>query len=202
MPAARCSPTIRVLPADVVSRIAAGEVIERPAAVVKELIENSLDAGSRHITVDIRDEGTSLIRVTDDGQGITRSDIPLAFERHATSKLTSDAELTSIGTMGFRGEALPSIASVSKVLVATATNEDLVGAQLSLIGGVPQQLVDAPAVIGTNRIEAILEHCVVMENWQGLGPSPSAGKSRAERAAHEPEAEPDVPASLRDNAPR
>ena len=152
MPAARCSPTIRVLPADVISRIAAGEVIERPAAVVKELIENSLDAGSRHITVDIKDGGTSLIRVTDDGQGITRSDLPLAFERHATSKLKSDAELSSIGTMGFRGEALPSIASVSKVLVATATNEEHIGAQLSLIGGVPQQLVDAPAVIGT-RIE-------------------------------------------------
>ncbi|HEU4501700.1 MAG TPA: DNA mismatch repair endonuclease MutL [Nitrospira sp.] len=152
MPAARCSPTIRVLPADVISRIAAGEVIERPAAVVKELIENSLDAGSRHITVDIKDGGTSLIRVADDGQGITRSDLPLAFERHATSKLKSDAELSSIGTMGFRGEALPSIASVSKVLVATATNEEHIGAQLSLIGGVPQQLVDAPAVIGT-RIE-------------------------------------------------
>lgn len=152
MPAARCSPTIRVLPADVISRIAAGEVIERPAAVVKELIENSLDAGSRHITVDIKDGGTSLIRVADDGQGITRSDLPLAFERHATSKLKSDAELSSIGTMGFRGEALPSIASVSKVLVTTATNEEHIGAQLSLIGGVPQQLVDAPAVIGT-RIE-------------------------------------------------
>ena len=152
MPAARCSPTIRVLPADVISRIAAGEVIERPAAVVKELIENSLDAGSRHIAVDIRDGGTSLIRVTDDGQGIPRSDLPLAFERHATSKLKSDADLASIGTMGFRGEALPSIASVSKVLVTTATNEEQVGAQLSLIGGVPQHLVDAPAVIGT-RIE-------------------------------------------------
>lgn len=152
MPAARCSPTIRVLPADVISRIAAGEVIERPAAVVKELIENSLDAGSRHIIVDIKDGGTSLIRVTDDGQGIPRSDLPLAFERHATSKLKSDADLASIGTMGFRGEALPSIASVSKVLVTTATNEEQVGAQLSLIGGVPQHLVDAPAVIGT-RIE-------------------------------------------------
>jgi len=152
VPAARCSPTIRVLPADVISRIAAGEVIERPAAVVKELIENSLDAGSRHIIVDIKDGGTSLIRVTDDGQGIPRSDLPLAFERHATSKLKSDADLASIGTMGFRGEALPSIASVSKVLVTTATNEEQVGAQLSLIGGVPQHLVDAPAVIGT-RIE-------------------------------------------------
>jgi DNA mismatch repair protein MutL len=141
-----------VLPADVISRIAAGEVIERPAAVVKELIENSLDAGSRHIIVDIKDGGTSLIRVTDDGQGIPRSDLPLAFERHATSKLKSDADLASIGTMGFRGEALPSIASVSKVLVTTATNEEQVGAQLSLIGGVPQHLVDAPAVIGT-RIE-------------------------------------------------
>jgi DNA mismatch repair protein MutL len=90
--------------------------------------------------------------VTDDGQGIPRSDLPLAFERHATSKLKSDADLASIGTMGFRGEALPSIASVSKVLVTTATNEEQVGAQLSLIGGVPQHLVDAPAVIGT-RIE-------------------------------------------------
>jgi DNA mismatch repair protein MutL len=152
VPAARCSPTIRVLPADVISRIAAGEVIERPAAVVKELIENSLDAGSQHITVDIKDGGISLIRVTDDGQGITRPDLPLAFERHATSKLTSDAELTSIGTMGFRGEALPSIASVSKVVVTTATNVDDIGTQLSLIGGVPQRPVDAPAVIGT-RIE-------------------------------------------------
>ncbi len=149
MPAARCSPTIRVLPGEVVSRIAAGEVIERPAAVVKELVENSLDAGSRHIVIDIKDGGRALIRVTDDGEGIRRVDLPLAFERHATSKLRSDDELTSITTMGFRGEALPSIAAVSHVQVATATKEDALGAQLFLVGGVQQGLADAPPVVGT-----------------------------------------------------
>ena len=152
MPAARCSPTIQVLPGEVVSRIAAGEVIERPAAVVKELVENSLDAGSRHIVIDIKDGGRTLIRVTDDGEGIRRADLLLAFERHATSKLRSDHDLTSITTMGFRGEALPSIAAVSRVQVATATRADAVGAQVSLAGGVPQAIADAPPVAGT-RIE-------------------------------------------------
>ena len=152
MPAARCSPTIQVLPGEVVSRIAAGEVIERPAAVVKELVENSLDAGSRHIVIDIKDGGRALIRVTDDGEGIRRADLLLAFERHATSKLRSDHDLTSISTMGFRGEALPSIAAVSRVQVATATRADAVGAQVSLAGGVSQGIADAPPVVGT-RIE-------------------------------------------------
>ena len=152
MPAARCSATIQVLPGDVVSRIAAGEVIERPSAVVKELVENSLDAGGRHITVDVKDGGRALIRVTDDGEGIRRADLLLAFERHATSKLRLDSDLTSITSMGFRGEALPSIAAVSLVRVATATREDALGAQLSLIGGVSQGIADAPPVPGT-RIE-------------------------------------------------
>ena len=150
MPAARCSPTIQVLPGEVVSRIAAGEVIERPAAVVKELVENSLDAGSRHIVIDIKEGGRTLIRVTDDGEGIRRADLLLAFERHATSKLRSDNDLTSITTMGFRGEALPSIAAVSHVQVATATREDAIGARLSLVGGVEQGIADAPPVVGTS----------------------------------------------------
>lgn len=101
---------IQVLPDDVIGRIAAGEVVERPAAVVKELIENSLDAGSSTITVEIKDGGLGLIRVTDDGEGMSRSDAMLAFQRHATSKLRSDAELTAVRTMGFRGKrcrALP-----------------------------------------------------------------------------------------------
>jgi DNA mismatch repair protein MutL len=152
VPAARCWPTIQVLPGEVVSRIAAGEVIERPAAVVKELVENSLDAGGRHIVIDIKDGGRTLIRVTDDGEGIRRADLLLAFERHATSKLRSDEDLASITTMGFRGEALPSIAAVSHVQVTTARREDAVGAQVSLIGGVQQGIADAPPVAGT-RIE-------------------------------------------------
>jgi len=152
MPAASCSAKIHVLPGDVVSRIAAGEVIERPAAVVKELLENSLDAGGLHITVDVKDGGLALIRVTDDGEGISRADLPRAFERHATSKLRSDRDLASVTTMGFRGEALPSIASVSHVLVATAARQDAVGSQLTLVAGAGSPIVDAPPVPGT-RIE-------------------------------------------------
>ncbi len=152
MPAASCSAKIHVLPDDVVSRIAAGEVVERPAAVVKELLENSLDAGGLHITIDVKDGGLALIRVTDDGEGINRTDLPRAFERHATSKLRSDRDLASVTTMGFRGEALPSIASVSHVLVTTATRQDTVGSQLTLVAGAGGSIVDAPPVLGT-RIE-------------------------------------------------
>ena len=152
MPAASCFAKIHVLPGDVVSRIAAGEVIERPAAVVKELLDNSLDAGGLHITVDVKSGGLALIRVTDDGEGISRADLPRAFERHATSKLRSDRDLASVTTMGFRGEALPSIASVSHVLVATAARQDAVGSQLTLVAGAGGPIVDAPPVPGT-RIE-------------------------------------------------
>jgi DNA mismatch repair protein MutL len=152
MSATGCATKIHVLSGDVVSRIAAGEVIERPAAVVKELIDNSVDAGSRHVSIDIKEGGRGLIRVADDGEGMSRADLLLAFERHATSKLRSDRDLASIATMGFRGEALPSIASVSNVMITTATRQDTIGAQLTLLGGVAQSVVDAPVVPGT-RIE-------------------------------------------------
>jgi len=152
MSATGCATKIQVLSKDVASRIAAGEVIERPAAVVKELIDNSVDAGSHHIAIDIKGGGLGLIRVTDDGEGMSRVDLPLAFERHATSKLRSDRDLASITTMGFRGEALPSIASVSDVIITTATRQDVIGAQLTLRGSVAQRVADAPAVPGT-RIE-------------------------------------------------
>jgi DNA mismatch repair protein MutL len=152
MPAASPSAKIHTLPDDVVSRIAAGEVVERPAAVVKELLENSLDAGALHITIDVKDGGLTLMRVTDDGEGINRIDLPRAFERHATSKLRSDRDLVSVTTMGFRGEALPSIASVSHVSVTTSTRQDTVGSQLTLIAGAGGQILDAPPIPGA-RIE-------------------------------------------------
>lgn len=134
------------------SRIAAGEVVERPAAVVKELIENSLDAQSKTISIEIKDGGLASIRVTDDGEGMSRADVPQAFERHATSKLRSDQDLWSIRTMGFRGEALPSIASVSHVRLVTARSSDSVGTELQMRGGAAPQLNDAPPIAGT-RIE-------------------------------------------------
>ena len=153
------STKIRLLPEDVIGRIAAGEVVERPAAVVKELLENSIDAGSRSISIDVKDGGLSLIRVTDDGEGMSRQDAIRAFQRHATSKLRSDAELWSIRTMGFRGEALPSIAAVSHVRLLTATRSDEVGTKLDVVGGLVGNMTDAPPVVGTRiEVTALFEH--------------------------------------------
>src|SRR5881398_1350652 len=110
---------IRILPGELVDQIAAGEVIERPASVVKELVENALDAGSARISVEIQAGGRSLVRVTDDGCGMNRDDALLCLERHATSKIQKAEDLAAITTMGFRGEALPSIASVSRFTLTT-----------------------------------------------------------------------------------
>src|SRR5436309_13031090 len=104
---------IHVLPEHVANKIAAGEVVERPASVVKELLENSLDAGSTEVRIDVESGGRRLIRVGDNGSGMLRDDALLAFERHATSKLSDVKDLLAISTLGFRGEALPSIASLS-----------------------------------------------------------------------------------------
>lgn len=125
---------IRVLPDHVANQIAAGEVVDRPASVVKELLENALDAGASRIRVEVEAGGRKLIRVADDGHGMNRDDALLAFERHATSKLRTADDLLSIATLGFRGEALPSIASVSRVTLQTATGDDT-GTRIEIAGG-------------------------------------------------------------------
>jgi DNA mismatch repair protein MutL len=140
---------IRVLSDQVANQIAAGEVVERPASVVKELLENSLDAGATRIRVEIEAGGRKLIRIVDNGHGMGRDDALLAFERHATSKLRSSDDLLSIATLGFRGEALPSIASVARVSLETRAAEDVVGTVMEIAGGKLLRVEDAGLPAGT-----------------------------------------------------
>src|SRR5438128_12192020 len=126
---------IRLLPEILASQVAAGEVIERPASVVKELVENSIDAAARKIEVSIRRGGISLIRVVDDGCGMDRDDALLSLERHATSKIRTANDLAAISTLGFRGEALPSIASVSRFRLTTREPDAVAGTEIVVNGG-------------------------------------------------------------------
>jgi DNA mismatch repair protein MutL len=140
---------IRILSDLVANKIAAGEVVERPASVVKELLENSLDAGASEFRLDIESGGRRLIRLADDGCGMIRDDALLAFERHATSKLSDVRDLLSIATLGFRGEALPSIGSVSRLLLETRAAEDQIGTVVEIAGGKILRCDDAALPVGT-----------------------------------------------------
>jgi len=147
---------IRILPDQVANQIAAGEVVDRPASVVKELLENALDAGANRIRVEVEAGGRRLIRVSDDGFGMNRDDALLAFERHATSKLRTADDLLSIATLGFRGEALPSIASVARVTLETATGDEAAGTRMEIAGGKILHVDDAALPRGTTLAVADL----------------------------------------------
>ncbi len=140
---------IRILTDQVANQIAAGEVVDRPASVVKELLENSLDAGATRIRVEVEAGGRKLIRITDDGCGMGRDDAMLAFERHATSKIRSSDDLLSIATLGFRGEALPSIASIARLELETRSAEDAAGTRLEIVGGKLVRVEEAGLPVGT-----------------------------------------------------
>lgn len=141
---------IRIMPEDLANKIAAGEVVERPASVVKELIENSLDAEATNITIDIQAGGKRLVRVSDNGLGMSHDDALLAFERHATSKIKCLQDLDEINTFGFRGEALPSIASVSRLHLISLLREEMVGVSINVEGGIIKKVTSIGCPTGTS----------------------------------------------------
>jgi DNA mismatch repair protein MutL len=151
---------IRILAENVANKIAAGEVVERPASVVKELLENALDAGARSIRIEVESGGKRMIRVIDDGSGMNHDDSLLAFERHATSKLRTADDLLSIATLGFRGEALPTIAAISRLLLETRTPEEEQGTRIEFAGGKLISVKPAGIPAGTSISVADIFYCV------------------------------------------
>jgi len=162
---------IKLLSAQLASQIAAGEVVERPASVVKELVENAIDAGAVTINVDIRAGGKQLILVADDGSGIPSGQIEIAFERHSTSKLSSVNDLDAINTLGFRGEALAAIAAVSQLTVVSRAVEEEVGTRLSLEGGkaASRETVGAPQGNSHFGCQSFLQHTSSAQVPKGAG---------------------------------
>ena len=145
-------PEIQILPSHVADLIAAGEVVERPASAVKELVENAVDAGASKVVVEVNHGGMTFLRVTDNGRGIPAEQLPRAFLRHATSKLRTEYDLEAIGTLGFRGEALAAISAVSRMQVLSRTEQTPMGASLALEGGIPGQVEEAGCPLGTTMV--------------------------------------------------
>ena len=140
---------INILDQATINQIAAGEVVERPSSVAKELVENAIDAGATAVTVEIKEGGISLLRVTDNGSGMEQEDIRTAFLRHATSKIRSALDLITVGSLGFRGEALSSICAVAQVELLTKTKEAFIGSRYAIEGGVEKAFEEAGCPAGT-----------------------------------------------------
>ncbi len=143
---------IRILPESLANQIAAGEVVQRPASALKELVENSIDAGASRVEIDLASGGAARVQVVDDGHGMSEDDALLSLERHATSKIASDWDLGRVATLGFRGEALPSVAAVSKMTITTRRSEDALGTEVRIEGGKLQRVTEMGAAPGT-RVE-------------------------------------------------